>query len=362
MAVWPLPTSVANNQDSLGNGLPDWFRNYITTWFGPGNDDPWANPSGDNVPNIVKYEIGLDPTIPDYWNYLLPPPGDESQQFVSLQINAPYSASTGPNNTTDGYFPVIGANAGLLGTGFLYTASDSGSGAGVANLDLEIWPLDLTYNYYVPFSANPGSGEFQEPDVSAEFYRELVLEAPDLAHDIWTEIKEPVLESLSSKTLEYLQATSVMKVELECRRLQTLQAVYGIEYSQPGALMRAERSESIIEMEITKEVSIDLEYAKHYPDLDWVGKMLGIAGRLAVAVSLVEDALNVYDKYQGYHQDVQNHVDQAGPAHFSESLQQALVDFISTTHIPFQEALDIELDPTYPIFDPIPLGLYDGGQ
>ncbi|MGH7990572.1 MAG: hypothetical protein ACREDS_10345, partial [Limisphaerales bacterium] len=122
------PLIAVSSQDSLTNGLPDWMRGYITFWDGAAAADPWADADGDKVPNIVEYDLGTDPAVGDYWADLPPPPGDESQQFVSLQVNASYGASDGPNNNS--YFPSFGLTVGPLGLSCLMTSDNSGSGAG----------------------------------------------------------------------------------------------------------------------------------------------------------------------------------------------------------------------------------------
>lgn len=358
------PTSNTSSKDSVGNGLPDWFRNYIGTWFGPGNDDPWADPDGDHVPNIVEYELGLDPTIQDYWGYSSPPSGDESLQFVSLQISAPYGDSDGPNDS-DGNFPGWGWTAGPLGEGFLMTASTStNSGPGVANLDFEVWPLDQAYTWWAPFSsdAQPEQGEIQEPDQDWELYRDIMYKSTDLAHHIWGKVNKQVLESLSSKSLEYVYATSVMKVHIQCRQIQYYHALQTAGVNQPGLLLRIQKCESTIHTEITKEVAISLRYVKAYPNLDWVNRILGWGGRAAVCASLLEQAPQIMDAAQGYLLDVHKHQNTAGAALFSSYSQQALIDYLNLFHVPGIEFIQVELSPETPIFDPIPLGMYDGGH
>jgi hypothetical protein len=61
-----------------------------------------------------------------------------------------------------------------------------------------------------------------------------------------------------------------------------------------------------------------------------------------------------------YFSDIRNHQNTAGAALFSVALQQGLIDFLGQFPIPYIEALDIVLDPSIPIFDPNPLGWYDG--
>lgn len=42
----------------LGNGIPDWWENY---YFGISGIDPHGN-SGDGIPNLMKFALGLSPT------------------------------------------------------------------------------------------------------------------------------------------------------------------------------------------------------------------------------------------------------------------------------------------------------------
>jgi hypothetical protein len=357
------PLVAVSSQDSLANGLPDWMRSYIMFWDGASAADPWADPDGDKVPNIVEYDLGTDPVVGDYWFDLPPPPGDESQQFVSLQVNVSYSASDGPNNNS--YFPTFGITSGGLGLGCMMTADNTGSGAGTANLDFEIWPLDQAYDFYAPFTAtaDPSEGEFQEPDpADGILYRNILFHSTDLADKIWATINPDVLNALGSKTLEYVSTVSMMKIQMEAREIQLLE--YAEVHGANGAsvALQIQRRESIIHTEITKIVAVDLRYVQHFPDLDWVDRALRMGGFLAIGASLVEETPEILNAYQGYHTDVQNHQDTAGAALLSSNVQEALIDFLNAFSVPGIEFLEIELSPDTPIFDPDPLGWYDGGS
>lgn len=63
-AVGLLKASIADLTGvSAAGGLPDWW---VTKYFGSltnANAAPNANPSGDGVPNWLKYALGLDPTV-----------------------------------------------------------------------------------------------------------------------------------------------------------------------------------------------------------------------------------------------------------------------------------------------------------
>jgi hypothetical protein len=60
-----LKASMADlSGDSNNDGLPDaWQIQYFGSATNP-NAAPNANPSGDGVPNWLKYNLGLDPTVP----------------------------------------------------------------------------------------------------------------------------------------------------------------------------------------------------------------------------------------------------------------------------------------------------------
>jgi hypothetical protein len=348
---------VAVSTNSLaGNGMPDWFTNYIAFWYGTSQTGPWADPDGDQVPNIVEYDLGTDPVVGDYWADLPPPPGDESQQFVSIQFNASYGASEGPNNNP--YFPGSSISAGPLGAVCSMTTQTSGSGAGTASLDFEIAPLDQAYDYYAPFTttADPSQFEFQEPDpADGTLYRQLLLDAPDEADHLWHAIEEPTLELLHSDTLEYVHAVSMMKIQLEARQIQYLQYLQTSGGNQPGTIIRIQRCENIIQAEATKITAIDIQYVRKYPNLDWIGRSLTAGGFFACGISWYYDWSELTDDIEGYKNDVHNHANTAGADLLSSRIQSMLQDMPG-----LPTWFSVGLDPSVPIFSPDPLGWYDG--
>jgi hypothetical protein len=351
------PMVAVSTSDSSGTGLPDWFTNYITYWYGPGNVDPWADPDGDGLPNIVEYEIGSDPVFADYWAYFQPPPGDESQQFASFHITASYSDSDGPNNNP--YFPMFGNVAGPLGAGGSMNAETSGAGVGTATLDFEIWPLDKAYDFYAPFTAtaDPSQCEFQEPNpTDGDLYREILLNSTDLARDVWTHVNENVLEALSSQTLEYLHAVSMLKIERQVRLIQYDQYLLTQGANSSAIFMRMRTSASIIHTEVTKVTAIDIQYIRKYPSLDWISRSLTAAGFLSCAISWTSDWGALMDDIQGYESDVRNHTD-TGAADLLSSQIQSMLQALPG----LPDWIQIGLDPTIPIFSLNgPLGWYDG--
>jgi hypothetical protein len=351
------PAVPVSATDSSGSGMPDWFTNYITLWLGPGNADPWTAPSGDSMPNIVKYEIGDDPTLADYWYDSAPPPGGESNQFASVQINANYTASDGPNNNP--YFPMFGNVAGPMGEGCSMTASTSGGGPGTATLNFQVWPLDEAYGTYACFAADadPSQGDLQEFDpADADLYREILFNSTDLAHGVWAHVNENVLEALSSQTLEYVHAVSMLKIQRQVRLIQFDQYLLTQGANSSGVLMRMQGSASIIHTEVTKVTAIDIQYVRKYPNLDWIGRSLTAAGYLTCAASWYYDWPTLMDDVQAYSSDVQNHTDTGAADILSSQIQSMLQGMPG-----MPEWLVVGLDPTIPIFSLNgPLGWYDG--
>jgi Bacterial TSP3 repeat len=350
------PSATVIDTDSDGNDMPDWFDNYIKFWYGDAADTPWGDADGDHLPNIIEYEVGTDPTIKDYWGYSQTPPGGESQQSASLQLAVSYGASEGPNNNPD--FPYFGITAVPLGIVSTISVQTSGNGAGTANFDFEIAPLDDEYSVYAPFTAtaSPAAGELQEPDPADGFsYRNLWLKAPDIADDVWGEINEPLIELLKSDTLEYVSETSLLKIHYECRHIQWLEYDESVAGKTSGLELQIKHSENIIYAEYTKITAIDLEYMTHYPNLDWIDRGLGAAGFLAGGISLVDDWPDLVDDVNGYMSDVRNHTWTAGDDLLSVQLQQMMQELPGFPGWPLGLSADV------PIWSPYPLGDYDGG-
>ncbi|MGC8744826.1 MAG: thrombospondin type 3 repeat-containing protein [Verrucomicrobiia bacterium] len=359
------PWTPVSTQDTLGDGIPDWFRAYITVWSGAGLASAWMDADDDGVPNLVEFDLGGDPTIPDNWGYLSPPPGD--YQFVSLQYIVAYSDADGPyyldeNQQPHGneYFTPFGFSAAPLGLSCGMGVLTSGSpGPGVAELQFEIGALNQAYYYWAPFSddGDPYQGELQKPDpIDGSLYRNILIQATDLANKTWTRINKDVLEALSSKSLEYVRATSTIRIHRECRKIQYYQYLIAQGANRQAMLMRIQRSASIIHTEYTKITAIQVRYAIHYPNLDWVGRCLGAFGTFATAASWYYNWPALMEYVRDYHADVRNQRNWGAADILSSQLQSMLQGLpgLSTWIV-------IALDPTVPIFSLNgPLGWYDG--
>ena len=55
-------TSTFTGSGSAGNGIPDWWKNFF---FDGTAVDPFGNPSGDGMSNLMKFAIGRDPSVSD---------------------------------------------------------------------------------------------------------------------------------------------------------------------------------------------------------------------------------------------------------------------------------------------------------
>ncbi len=343
---------VSETDSSPANGLPDWLDNYITQQWGSSADTPWGDADGDKLPNIVEYDIGTDPAYPDYWADLPPyepnGSGDESQQFASLQLTVNYGSSDGPNSP---YFADVGLASGPLGESGAMTVSTTGGGNGVATMDFEVCPLDNMYNIYAPFTmtAQPGGYDFQEPDpADGTLYRDILLKLPDLAHGVWEEVNEPLLELLHSDTLEYVRVTSMLKIQYEFRQLQYLSYLKTVDGNLPGIILKIEQCENIIHAKMTIIRAVDVQYIRKFPNLDWIGRCLGAAGLVSGAFSAYEKREVLWQDFLDYEQDVRLHQDTAAADILSVQIQQIVQEFAP-------------LMPTdYPIYTPYPLGEYDG--
>jgi len=351
------PWSPASAQDTIGDGIPDWFRVYITIWFGVGATGAWADADGDSVPNIVEFDIGSDPTIRDFGGYFPPPPSEDAE-FVSLQYSVPYSDSQGPNGNS--YFTTAGFSLGPLGVtaGITAIPSDFG-GPGVADFQLDIMPVqDFYYNVW-PFTddGTPTQFELQRPDLDdAATYRALITLATSLSGHLWGQINEPLLQALRQRTLEYVSGVTKMKISYYCREIQWLEYQrLSLGENHPGLLLRIQHRASVIHTEMTKTTAIHLEYVDRYPTqgIRYAGKVLRGVQWLAFAVNLPDNLQQLRERIIDYRNDVRLHQDTAGPALLSMKLQ----EFISS--IPGMPSGLITT--TTPIFDPCPLGFYDGG-
>jgi hypothetical protein len=353
---------VSETDSNPANGMPDWFDNYIASWYGASADTPWGDADGDNLPNIVEYEIGTDPTTRDYWAYLPPPNGvsDESDQFVSLQRTEIYGASEGPQNNP--YFPKFGMTVGPLGESCAMIAqTTSGSdGSGSATLDFEACPLneiytfDDTYYAYAPFSddASPDQGELQKPDpLDGDLYRHLILDAPHLADHIWHEIDDSVLELLHPKTLLYIHAESMLEIHLEYRQIQKLMYLEAQIGKQAAIEAKIAVCENIIEADMTKITAVDVQIVKVYPDLGWASYSLHAAGFLATAISWYEEYPRLLQLVKDYEGDVRNHRNTASAGLLSCEIQDLARDL---------DPYFLTCGAGYILYSPDPLGWYDG--
>jgi hypothetical protein len=347
------PLAVVSSTDSNTNGLPDWFENYVKFWFGTTSVNAWDDADGDHLPNIVEFEVGTDPTLQGYWSSMPPPP---SEEHVSLQFTAGFSGQ----DITNEFWVNFGLSGGPLGLGgSMAVLPSTNSGPGTAELQLEIWPLDQAYSAYAVFSddADPGQGEFQKPDsADGDLYRDILIEATELAPEIWAKIDKQVLQALRSKTIEYIHAVSLLKIHRECRRIQHYQYLIAQGANRQAMLMRIRRSVSIVHTEITKVSAIHIEYVHRYPNLDWISRGLRAGGRLACAAAWYYNWPALMDAVRDYKIDVRNHQNFGAADILSSTIQSMLQDLPGLPNW-----LVIGLDPTIPIFSLNgPLGWYDG--
>jgi len=226
-------------------------------------------------------------------------------------------------------------------------------------LDFEVWPLDQAYGVYSLFSptADNGQGGLQEPNpADGLLYRSILFSATDLARDVWAHVNEDVLEALSSQTLEYLHAVSMLKIQREVRLIQYDQYLLAQGANSSGILMRIRTSESRIQTEITKVTAIDMQFVRKYPNLDWIGNCLEAESYLTCAASWYYDWPDLAEDVEAYESDVRNQTYAAAADILSSQIQSMLQELPG-----LQEWMVIALDPTVPIFSLNgPLGWYDG--
>ena len=117
--------------------------------------------------------------------------------------------------------------------------------------------------------------------------------------------------------------------------------------------MRIKKSASIIHTEMTKTTAIQGKYIAHFPNLNWVSKVLNCASTLGTGVSLVYDYQDLKDAWNDYQHDLHSHQDYGGAALFSVTLQTTLTDVPGMPNW-----AKILLYPSVPLFDPNPLGWY----
>jgi len=352
------PNLAEGNQDSDGDGLPDWLEELIRRrLIGIGDFGPWDDSDGDGVPNVVEFEIGSDPTFQDF-GASFPPPPLEDAEVVSLEYSVSYTDSQGPQGNS--YFTTAGFCLGPLGVTVGMTAipSDFG-GPGVADVRFDIMPVQAFYDNVWPFTDDgaPTQFEVQRPDPDdATSYRALISLATSLSGKLWGQINEPLLQALRQRTLEYVSCTTKMKISYACREIQWLEYQrLSLGANHPGLLLRIQHRASVIHTEMTKSTAIHMEYVDRYPTdgLRYVGKVLKGVQWLSFAVKLPDNLQQLRERIFDYLKDVELHRDTAGPALLSLQLQA----FISS--IPGMPGGLIST--TTPIFDPCPLGFYEGG-
>lgn len=351
------PATAVSTQSTFEPGIPDWLFTYVSNWFGIDAARAWVDADGDGVPNTVELDIGSDPAFPDYGGHNPPPPVADAE-FVSLLLTVPYSQSQSPSSNA--FFTTAGFSLGPLGLAVGLTAIPSSwEGGGIADVRLDITPVHSFYNPVWPFSEDgtPTEGELQRPDPDdGTSYRALMSLATTWAEDLWGEINQPLLQALRQRTLEYASATTKMSISYRCREIQWLEYQrLSLGNNHPGIWLRVQHRASFIHTEMTKTTAIHLEYVDRYPTqgLRYAGKVLRGVQWLSFAVSLPEDLQSLRERITDWQNDVRLEQDTAGPALLSIKIQ----EFISS--IPGMPAGLIST--TTPIFDPCPLGFYEGG-
>lgn len=178
----------------------------------------------------------------------------------------------------------------------------------------------------------------------------------DFADNLWGEIEEPVLQALRHRTYEYASATAKMRVAYACRQIQWLEYHRSNVGDQPGLRMRIQKQTSIVHTEITKTTAVDATYIAKYPadGLRYVGKVIKRVQWLSFAMNLPGEMEDFRERILDYLSDVWNQRDLAAPALLSLKIQ----EFLSS--IPGMPGGLIST--TTPIFDPCPLGFYEGGS
>jgi hypothetical protein len=236
--------------------------------------------------------------------------------------------------------------------------SDFG-GPGIADVRLDIMPAqDFYYNVW-PFTddGTPTQFEVQRPDPDdAATYRALISLGTSMAGHLWGQINEPLLQALRQRTLEYVAAVTKMKISYYSREIQWLEYQrLSLGANHPGLLLRIQGRASMIHTELTKTTAIHLEYVDRYPTqgIRYAGKVIRGVQWLSFAVNLPDNLQQLRERITDYRNDVRLHQDTAGPALLSLKIQ----EFISS--IPGMPGGLIST--TTPIFDPCPLGFYDGG-
>jgi len=358
-----IPEGAVDGDD---DGLPDWLERSLG-----GDVGPWDDSDGDRVPNIVEFEIGSNPAYPDYGAAFPSPavvyPQDKDAPRAECTIieltNVPYSEADGPAENP--YFPTVAFSLGPLGTAVAMAVRPSDYlGAGSADVKFWIMPSQALYYFVYPFSedGNPLELELQRPEsADGVSYRNLLLNvtkftapAAGFADTAWSQIKEPVLQLLRKRTLEYLSATVKMRIAYYCRDIQWLEYTKLKLGSVPGIEMRIRRRLSIIHTEFTKLVAINIRSAVYYPNaFDYVGKIIRFVEWLSFACNLPDELRQLWEDYLvPYFEDVRDRRSTTAAMLLSLKIQELFNSIPNLLPIPTAD----------PIFWPCPLGLYEGGD
>jgi hypothetical protein len=354
------PTVPETNDDTDGDGLPDWLEDYLRRRRGLANAAPWTDTDGDGVPNTVEFDMGSDPAIPDF-GAAFPRPPLEAAEFFSFDLTAvPYSSEDGPLGNPD--FPTAGLAVGALGVtvGVSVNPSDFG-GPGVADVSLDIGRLNH-YIYVWPFTddGDPEQGELQKPDsLDGQLYRQIMLKGTRLLANekIWARVRPEILALLRNRTLEHVSAVSMMKISYYCREIQWMNYIMITQGQQyPGLMLRIQNRMCLIHTEITRITAIHTVYVDRYPNLNYVSKVLKGVTWFSFGYSLATGFGDFRNYVSDYQRDVRNHQDLGAAALLSVKAQQLI------TSIPKMPTwVKVALSPTVPYFDPCPLGEYEGG-
>jgi hypothetical protein len=232
-------------------------------------------------------------------------------------------------------------------------------GAGVADVDFYIMPNQGFYYNVWPFSddGTPTQGELQRPDPDdLSGYRQLMSMVTDFADILWGEVDETVLDLLHQRTYEYVSVTAKMRASYACRQIQWLEYHRLNVGDQPGLRLRIQKQVSIIHTEMSKMGAINARYLYRYPTdaLRYLGKVVKGVQWLSFAYNLQNLPEEFKDYLLDYRSDILNQRDWAAPALLSLKIQEYL------SSIPGMPGGLIST--TTPLFDPCPLGFYEGGS
>jgi hypothetical protein len=200
---------------------------------------------------------------------------------------------------------------------------------------------------------------FPAPDsLDGQLWLGLLIKGTDLANNIWAEVNEDVLQALRQRTLEHIQGVSTLRIAVEFRKIQYLQTVGVL---SDGSVLRIRRSISTIHTEATRLTAVTMRYGEAYPLLFQNQFLLGSAGvvtKIAKGLSWWQNLSSLRERFAAYCHNVRIMCDSAEPALLSIALQNLLADCPGWPPA-IRNAMGIIQ--TTPLFDPNPLGLYEGG-